>query len=339
MCYHQRKRKILRMMKLSTMLKVDSTVDTQGQSRIAERILEHWEHEQGSAQFFRASTNFVYVFRKGGERYFLRFADSGERTGAAIEAEMALLCWIASKGMVVTTPIVSKNGRWMETVETDLGIFHAVVFAELQGREVDIEELSTAQFEVWGATLGKLHATMPLSQDPRLSARGTWRDQLTMAHMYVPKEEPRIQAEFDYITSFVSALPVTETNYGLIHGDFELDNLFWQDDTLAMLDFDDCSYSWYVADIAFALRDLFEGGVDLSKPAFHAFIRGYREHNSLDEELLSHLPTFMRLVNLITYAKLVRAMDLANEQDYPEWCISLLLKLANKRQNYKASLQ
>src|SRR5258706_16235021 len=90
--------------------------------------------------------------------------------------------------------------------------------------------------------------------------------------------------------------------------------------------------------VAFALRDLFETGVDLSNPSFRAFIRGYSEHYSLDEELISHLPTFMRLANLITYAKLVRAMDLANDQDYPEAYTSLLLKLENWIHNYKASL-
>ncbi|HEX4207931.1 MAG TPA: hypothetical protein VHZ51_27770, partial [Ktedonobacteraceae bacterium] len=132
------------MMKLSTMFKVDSTVDTQWRSRIAERMLEHWEHDQGSAQFFRSSTNFVYVFRRGGKPYFLRFAESTERSRAAIEAEMALLSFLASKGMTVTTPITSKNGRCVETVETDLGTFHAVVFAELQGSQGAIEELSTA---------------------------------------------------------------------------------------------------------------------------------------------------------------------------------------------------
>ncbi len=56
----------------------------------------------------------------------------------------------------------------------------------------------------------------------------------------------------------------------------------------------------------------------------------------------------MRLANLITYAKLVRAMDLANDQDYamdlandqdyPEVYTSLLLKLENWIHNYKASL-
>ena len=326
------------MMKLSTMLKVDSTVDSQWQSRIAERILSYWEHDPRSAQFFRSSTNFVYIFRKGGERYFLRFAESTERTGAEIEAEMALLSFLDSLGMTVTTPIASKAGRCVETVETDLGTFHAVVFAQLQGREVEIEELSTAQFEAWGAALGRLHATTHVYQDPRLSARATWRDHLTLAQMYLLKDEPRVQAEFDHLTSFLAALPVTATNYGLIHGDFELDNLFWQDETIAILDFDDCSSSWYVADVAFALRDLFETGVDLSHTSFRTFIGGYSQHYGLDEELISHLPTWMRLVNLLMYAKLVRAMDLAHDQDYPEWCTSLLLKLANKRQNYKASL-
>jgi Ser/Thr protein kinase RdoA (MazF antagonist) len=280
----------------------------------------------------------VYVFRKGGERCFLRFAESAERTGAEILAEMALLSFLGSQGMRVSTPVASKDGRCVETVETDLGTFHAVVSAQLQGREVDIEELSTAQFEVWGATLGKLHALMHLYQDPNLSARGTWRDHLTLAQNYLPKDEQRVQAELDHLTSFLAALPVTETNSGLIHGDFELDNLRWQDETIAMFDFDDCSSYWYVADVAFALRDLFETGVDLSHPSFRAFIRGYSEHYSLDEELISHLPTWMRLVNLITYAKLVRAMDLAHDQDYPEWCTSLLLKLENWIQNYKASL-
>lgn len=326
------------MMKLSTMLKVDLAINEQGQSRIAEQILEHWEHDQGSAHFFRSSTNFIYVFSKGGERYFLRFADSTERSEAAVEAEMALLCWIAGKGMIVTTPIPSKNGRHVEKVETDLGTFYAVVFAALQGSQAEIEELSTAQFEAWGAALGKLHAMTHLCQDPKLTARQTWRDHLNMAKIYLPKDEPEVQAECDYLLSFLSALPLTTTNYGLIHGDFELDNLFWQDDTIAMLDFDDCSYYWYVVDIALALRDLFKTSVDLSNPSFRAFIHGYSEHYSLDEELISHLPTFMRLVNLIMHAKLARATDLARDQEHPEWFTALLLRLETWMQNHKASL-
>ena len=326
------------MMKLSIMLKVDSTIDEEGQSQIADHILEQWEYDQGSARFFRSSTNFVYTFCKDGEQCFLRFAASADRTRAAIEAEMALLSFLGSQGMRVSTPVASKNGRCVETVVTDLGIFHAVVFAQLQGREFEIEELSIAQFEAWGAALGKLHALMHRYQAPGVSARGTWRDHLALVRTCLPEDETRVQAEFEYLTSFLTALPETATNYGLIHGDFELDNLRWQDDDVAMFDFDDCSSYWYVADIAFALRDLFETGVDLNHPSLRAFIRGYREYYFLDEELITHLPTWMRLVNLIMYTKLARTMDLTPDQDYPEWCTDLLLRLENWMQDYKASL-
>src|SRR5579883_1693918 len=278
------------MMKLSTMLKVDSTLDAQWRSRIAENILEQWEHDPGSAHFFRASNNFVYIFSNGGKHCFLRFTESTEQTRAAIEAEMALLNFLDSRGMPVATPIASKNGRYVETVETDLGTFHAVVFEQLQGQEREIDELNPEQFERWGATLGRLHALMHLYQDPEVSARRTWKDHLSLIRNYVPQDESRVQAESDYLSSFLAALPVTATNYGLIHGDFELDNLRWQDEVIAMFDFDDCSSSWYITDVAFALRDLFETGVSLHNPSFQAFIRGYSKHNPLDEELISHMP-------------------------------------------------
>lgn len=82
----------------------------------------------------------------------------------------------------------------------------------------------------------------------------------------------------------------------------------------------------------------FETGVDLNDPSFRAFIRGYGKHYCLDEELIAHLPVWMRVVNLTMYAKLVRAMDLAHEQNYSEWCSSLLVRLENWIQNYKVTL-
>src|SRR5437764_124850 len=119
------------MMKLSTMWAIDSTVDANGNSPVAERILAHWEYERGSVQFFRSSANFVYSFRNKGELCFLRFAESSERTRATIEAEMDILHWVAKAGITVTTPIASRNGNDVETVVTDTGTFQAVVFAGL----------------------------------------------------------------------------------------------------------------------------------------------------------------------------------------------------------------
>ena len=157
---------------------VDSTVDTHGGSPLAEQILSSWDHDQGSLRFFRSSANFVYRFRQGGKPCFLRFAATSERTRDTIESEIDILQWVAQRGMSVTSPFPSRNGNFVETVVTDLGTFHAVVFAGLEGSQLDIEDLDDSQFGEWGTVLGKLHSTVQDYTGSALSARSTWRDHL-----------------------------------------------------------------------------------------------------------------------------------------------------------------
>ena len=327
------------MMKLSTMYKVDCMVGTNGQNPVAEQILKRWEHERGSMRFFRSSANFVYVFRNEGRQNFLRFAESSERTRETIEAEMDILHWVARRGMTVTTPIQSRNGHFVETVVTELGTFHAVVFAGLEGSQLDIRELDDSQFREWGAALGKLHAALRTYVGPGLSVRSTWKDHLEMVRAFLPEDESTLCIECEQIASSLQELPMTSANYGLVHFDFELDNLYWHDHTIGIGDFDDCGHSWYVSDIAWALRDLFGDSIDLNKRSFRAFVRGYSEQYPLDEELLDHLPLFLRMAKLLTYARLVRAMDLPDHSEEPAWLGSLRMKLKNWMNVYKASLE
>jgi Ser/Thr protein kinase RdoA (MazF antagonist) len=151
------------------------------------------------------------------------------------------------------------------------------------------------------------------------TARGDWRDHLAFIRAHIPPDKPPVRRECDQIEAALGALPVDRDRYGLIHFDFELDNLYWQDQTIAMLDFDDCTHYWYAADVAFALRDLFADGVDLSHRSFRAFMGGYRAWRPLDDDMLSLIPLFLRLANLLGYARLVRALDLPRQPDHPAW--------------------
>ncbi len=128
-------------------------------------------------------------------------------------------------------------------------------------------------------------------------------------------------------------------SFGLIHFDFELDNLRWRDHTIGILDFDDCAHYWYAADIAFALGDLFDGGGDLSSGAFREFVRGYTAHFPLDEGMLAHIPLFRRMAALVRHARIIRAMDLPDDQEYPEWLQALRRKLAHRIKSYPAALE
>lgn len=327
------------MMKLSIMRAVDRTVDSYGHSRVAAQILRQWEHDQGSITFFRSSANFVYRFSKGEEQFFLRFAHSSERTRETIQAEIDILQWVAARGIFVTPPIESSNGNFVETVETVLGAFHAVVFGRLEGSPLEIEDLDDSQFERWGAALGKLHSALEQYAGPGISARRTWRDDLEMVGASLAEEQSAVRSEFEQVASSLQALPVTRDSYGLIHCDFELDNLYWQGRRLGIGDFDDCLYAWYVMDIAFALRDLFRFRIDLNHRSFLAFVHGYRTQHGLPAELVSQLPLFLRMAGLLTYARIVRSVDFPLRIDEPARLQSLRLKLEMWLDDYRASLE
>ena len=262
-----------------------------------------------------------------------------DRTIEIIEAEIDILNWVTKKGMIVASPVKSKNGNFVETVVMDEGTFHAVVFTALQGTQLEIEDLNNAQFQEWGATLGKLHTVTQTYQGSGVSKRKTWKEYVEWMRTSLSKDELTIRSELEQIASSLNKLPMTQNNYGLIHFDFELDNLCWQEQTIGMLDFDDCLYMWYVADIAFALRDLFKESVELQNINFLAFVRGYREQYLLDDALLSYLPLFIRFAKLLEYTKLVRSVDIPDSVAYPEWLRGLRLKLTNIMNAYKISLK
>jgi len=319
------------------MARVDSTVRADGSSPVAEQILERWAHDRGSIRFFRSSANFIYRFREQDRGYFLRFADASERSRDTIDVEMMILDALAQAGIVIATPVVSKQGNAVETIDTEWGTFHAVVFSALEGMQYEFDDLTESGFRQWGTALGKLHAAMSnLADKP---ARPSWRDHLGFAQAYLPDDSPGMRAEWAELNATISELPATQETYGLIHGDFELDNLVWRDDSIEILDFDDCSRLWYTADIAFALRDLFEAGGDTGDPRFQAFVDGYRENHTLDAKSLAALPLFMRYVDLFTYARIARSMDLGADEEYPEWLQRLSRKLQDRMTAYRATIE
>lgn len=94
------------MMRLSTMLKVDSTVGDDGSSPVAEQILERWSCDGGSVQFFRSSANFIYRLQDQDSMRYLRFADASEQRRDAARIVLPYLrrlCAWMSCGMLATS--------------------------------------------------------------------------------------------------------------------------------------------------------------------------------------------------------------------------------------------
>lgn len=323
------------MMKLSTMQAVVATVNEQWESPVADDLLLHWAHDEGRAKYWRASSNFVFFFKAFGQDRVLRFNHDSERTVNEIQAEVDYVQTVARRGMRVAEPIRSLGGNYVESIATDQGRFHVVVFEALPGKQLDFEELSADQLVRWGKALGELHLAATGYNQP---GRPSWQDHLRMVAELVPPEESGALKELEQLGDELNQLTVTEQNFGLIHYDFEPDNLIWDGDQPGIIDFDDCAWYWFVADIALALSDLFgdcASKVDFQNPSYQQFIQGYRSVRPIAQTELALLPLFIRLQNLLTFTRLYRAMTPISPASELSWMAGLRSKLAAKMQFYR----
>jgi len=80
-------------------------------------------------------------------------------------------------------------------------------------------------------------------------------------------------------------------NFGLIHADLHPDNIVYNGEDLALIDFDDTAYGWHLYEIATVLI------MDRFAPDFEALraalLEGYREHRDLSEQDVELLSAFL----------------------------------------------
>ncbi len=271
------------MMKLSSLRTVCETILPGGRCPVVGEVLAPWDHDGGSDRFIMASSNFTASFTAGGKRRIVRFVRADERGRDAIEAELDFLRHVADRGMWVNLPIASRAGRRVEHVDTSLGDYHVVVFDAMAGEARESSELGPEAYEPWGRALGELHNAAEGYQDRR---RPSWREKLRQARGEIAPDDAVAHTALAKLEAALEAFPATDTNFGLIHWDFCSDNIRWGCDRLGVIDFDDCANDWHVADIAYALRDLFDdraSRVDLADPLLASFVRGYRSARRLDD--------------------------------------------------------
>ncbi|WP_312476712.1 phosphotransferase [Neobacillus sp.] len=302
---------------------------------LAHMILKNWEYDYDDPdllKYYRISANAVYLCKNQGSPFFLRFTPSEEKTKEKILAELEFLSYLRSNGYPAVETILSKAGNELEVVDTPWGTFHAVAFKKASGKQVSEMPLTKDLIFGLGKALGKLHK-LSSEFSPVNNKRNDWKKTACWMEDVLSTfpDETAAKSELSILKAYFSKLPTTKEDFGLIHYDFELDNVFYNEITKTYnpIDFDDAMYHWYALDIEQSLdsikEDMPEEQVESS---VNKFIKGYRLEYAISDEMLKLLPIFRRYVNLYGYVRILRSVEEKWDNE-PDWMIDLRIKLKN----------
>ena len=300
---------------------------------LALMLLKNWNYDVDSEelfQYFRISANAIYPARINGEVCYLRFSPVSEKYENNMLAELAFLNYLHKQNYPAIQVVPSKNQEELVKKQTPWGEYYASVFRKVEGKQISQTDLNEKSMFLFGETLGELHALSRQYENPDIK-RWSHNDVMnwiesTLLSLKLDSDGIR---ELEFLRKKLNELPITKENYGLIHFDFEPDNIFYDElrGSCGVIDFDDAMYHWYVMDIVQAIDAIkHETGKDDISELRSVFLNGYRSKYFVDENLLSKEKLFRRFANLYQYARVARVLQERWENE-PKWMVNLRIKL------------
>ena len=313
---------------------------------LAKLALANWEHDEDTLyeylKYFRISSNAVYPFAVHGKRHFLRLAPVEEKQKENLMGELEFLQYLNQEGYGAMKPVAAKNGELLLTLNTEWGGYYASVFEVVAGISIEDTDYREEIMTAYGKALGRLH-NLSMDYQPE-NRKWSYMDALawvkkTLAeyqNQYPEKGLPleKMQKEAEAVEQELSKLKQTKETFGLVHYDFEPDNVFYkeEDNSCQVIDFEDGMYHFFLVDIEQVLDSLSE---ELEGDAFEQakkyFLQGYESEKALEPDYEPKCRLMRRFCNLFSYARLVYCI--AEEvPDAPEWMVSLRNRLTLKIQ-------
>ncbi|GIN87137.1 hypothetical protein J6TS2_35230 [Heyndrickxia sporothermodurans] len=302
---------------------------------LAEMLLKNWEYDKESMdmfKFYRISSNAIYPFQFQGKTRLLRFSPTSEKRRDQILAELEFISYLRSGQYEALETVFSKKGEELVEAQTPWGVYYASVFRCVPGVQINGTDLSDRIIFSYGKALGKLHRLSSQYQ-PSNYKRWSYRDVLNWIHdrLLDLADEGLALKETQLLQAYFDSIPITKSNFGLVHYDFEYDNVFYDEISKAcyVIDFDDAMYHWYVMDIEKALDSL----QDCIPPKMleqktSCFMDGYRSEYAVSEEMMSLIPACRRFNNLYGYVRILKSIEEKWDNE-PEWLEGLREKMIN----------
>lgn len=272
------------------------------------------------------SENATFLLRAaGGLRRVLRINRPGYHPRTHIVSELA---WVHSlqreTPVVIAEPYAGLDGEFVQHIWHP-GVpepRNCVLMAFLPGREPDDTNRLDA-FALLGEVTAQLHrhvaAWRPAAPilrerwdfDAMVGSRplwGRWQDGLGMT----PAKQRQLARLVAALRPEIAKIGESRQRFGLIHADLRASNLLVHEGRVAVIDFDDCGFSWFIYDLAAALSFI-ETHPDLAAYV-DAWLAGYRKVRALSRAELAAIDSFIMLRRMLLVAWVGSHADTAQAQ-------------------------
>ena len=197
-----------------------------------------------------------------GQLFALRINTNSPRTPENLRAEIAFVRFLAEDGRVkVPYPIENSDGDFYTSIPHAASgrMFHCVLYSWILGEELE-DEPTDEQLTALGAAMATMHIVAPGFTLPEGSALPKFDDPLWWTEDFLLSGKSVLDAEAkDLISRALSAIKSGVAKYFangtpmLIHADMHGGNVLWYEDSLSVIDFDDCGFGFPLQDLATAL--------------------------------------------------------------------------------------
>lgn len=238
----------------------------------------------------------------------LRVHRPGYHTQAEIESELAWIEALRAENVLPTpAPLPCRSGGHVAGFDLGGERRDVVAFEFMSGREPSPQEDLVEGFRELGEISARLHAHVRRWTRPAGFVRKTWDFDTTVGrrpHWGDWRAAPglrepgkalleRATVELERRLAEIGVGPEV---FGLIHADLRLANLLIDSGRIAVIDFDDCGFGWFLFDFAAAIS-FFE--TDPAVPGLQAaWLDGYRSVAELPTTAEMQMETFIMLRRL-----------------------------------------
>jgi amicoumacin kinase len=275
-------------------------------------------------EFVGGFENFIYGFKKESEEFIMRISHASHRTVQEVESELDFVNFLAHYDANVSVPVFSIHQKLVEQVFCSDGSYFTIsVYTKALGERPKRSMMTPELFESYGKTIGSFHWLSKMYMPAiGIHQRFTWDEDPLLVHAdaYLKEEDSIILERFHALVDEIKMMKKSKNNYGLIHTDIHAGNFFIKDNELTVFDFDDCSYMWFVSDIAIALfyhidfqKITQEEKIEQAKLFMKHFMIGYSKENKLSKKDFLAIEKFLKLRELVLYIVFHRSMDVEKD--------------------------